>query len=99
MIGGFFNSAKTYRLLCSVGASCTVQILRQMFSELVLEVEVVVLEMKQQFPLQNNFLPERQRPGHEFGYIVDIANQVQDRQSQCIVHKNYGRSLSYGSAD
>ena len=60
---------------------------------------MVVLEMKQQFAPQNNFLQERKRTGLEFGYIADIANQVQDRKAQCIAHKNYGRSLSRGSAD
>ena len=94
----FFDSAKTYRLLCSDGASCTVLILHRMLSELMVEVQMVELEMKQQFAQQNNFLLDLQRDDHELGCTTDIANQVQDRQAQRTAHKSYGHSLSRGSA-
>ena len=61
------------------------------------EVQMVELEMKQQFAQQNNFLLDLQRDDHELGCTTDIANQVQDRQAQRTAHKSYGHSLSRGS--
>ena len=63
-----------------------------------LELELVALELQSIVALQNNSLPKRKRDDYEFGCIRDIAIQIRDKQEQCIVHKNYGRSLSHGSA-